>query len=139
MKYTKEAIAEAWKILEQYRGKNIAAAVNHVSRSGMSRRIEFYAIHDDDISRIGYLIARVTGYGYDVDKGGIRADGCGMDMRFSILSNFNYSAYRHDLTEKGYDTEKPMHLPEACALMDKPQGYRIYDDYFFNANHIRDI
>lgn len=137
MKYTKQAVVEAWKILEQYRGKNIAAAVNHVSRSGMSRRIEFYAIHDDDISRIGYLIARVTGYGYDVDKGGIRADGCGMDMVFSVLTNFNYAAWAHDLFEKFPDLDR--WSTEAKKAMGKPEGYNIYDDYFFNANHICDI
>lgn len=137
MKYTKQAIATAWIILEQYRGATVAAAVNHVSRSGMSRRIEFYAIKDNDIHRIGYSIAHVTGYGYDVNKGGIRADGCGMDMVFSVLTNFNYAAWAHDLAEKFPTLDR--WSSEAKKAMGKPEGYNIYDDYFFNANHIRDI
>lgn len=138
MKYTKQAIADAWKVLEQYRGATIAAAVNRVSRSGMSRRIEFYAIKDNDIQRIGYLIARVTGYGYDVDKGGIRADGCGMDMRFSIISNLNYAAWSHDVKERFPEIEN-IWSTEAATAMGKPEGYRIYDSYFFDANSIRSL
>lgn len=137
MKYTKQAITEAWKILEQYRGCKIAASINHVSRSGMSRRIEFYAIKSDDIHRIGYLIARVIGYNHDVDAGGICVRGCGMNMVFSVLTNFNYAAWAHDLAEKfpGLDRWSI----EAKKAMGRDASYNIYDDYFFDANNIRDL
>jgi len=138
MKYTKKEIADAYATIEQYRGCNIAAAVNHISRSGMSRRIEFYAIHDNEISRIGYLIARIADYPYDVDKGGIRADGCGMDMRFSILSNFNYKMWDKEVKARFPEIENAF-SPEAAEKMGREKGYRVYDTYFFNANNIRDI
>jgi hypothetical protein len=138
MKYTKKEIAEAYATIEQYRGCNIAATVNRVSRSGMSRRIEFYAIKDNDMHRIGYLIARIVDYSYDFDKGGIRADGCGMDMRFSILNNLNYTIWDKEVKERFPEIEKSF-SPEAVEKMGKEKGYRIYDTYFFNANNIREI
>jgi hypothetical protein len=85
----------------------------------MSRRIEYYVVDAaGEICRIGYLIARIADYGYDVDKGGVRADGCGMDMIFSVISNFNYKMADID--------GKTAELRAA--------GERIYDHYFFDAN-----
>jgi hypothetical protein len=128
MKYTKEQIDRAWKALQQYRGKRIYARVNSVSRSGMSRRIEYYAATTDDtgaakIERVGYYIARIIGESYDVDKGGLCITGCGMDMIFQGISSFNYAACGLDNPEMTWE-----------ALREK--FGRIYDSYFFDANQI---
>ena len=125
MKHTKEDVKQAWEYLEQFRGKEIAACVKSVSRSGMSRRIEFYA---DGYNRIGYYIAACADYPYDANKGGLKVDGCGMDMVFSVLSNFNYAAAYHD-------TGKTIQE----LLKSKECGERIYDKYFFNADNYRTL
>jgi len=120
MKYSKQEKEEAIKFLEQYRGQNFACCIKSVSRSGMSRRMEFYA---KDFQRIGYYIARVIDYPYNVDKGGIQVNGCGMDMVFHVLSSLNYAMAR-------IDTGKT--IPE--LLETKECGIHIYDEYFTNAN-----
>jgi hypothetical protein len=125
MKTTKEELAQAVKTIEQYRGKEVYAIVNKVSRSGMSRRIEIYVVNDEKrMSRIGWLVAQIAGYSYDIDKGGILAEGCGMDMIFSILSNFNYAMAQ-------IDTGKTLQE----LLKSKECGEHIYDTYFFNASY----
>jgi len=120
MKYTKEEKKQSIEILQKYRGKQVAAIINKVSRSGMSRKIEFYA---DGYNRIGYYIARIIDYPYNIDKGGITVTGCGMDMIFHVLSNFNYAMAT-------IDTNKTIQE----LLESKECGERIYDDYFFNAD-----
>ena len=110
--------------IEKYRNKKIYARVNHVSKSGMSRRIEYYCVHDGVIDRVGYLIACLAGYKYDIDKGGLNVGGCGMDMIFSVLSNFNYFMAQQD-------TGKTL----AELLKSKECGEHIYDKYFFDANN----
>lgn len=109
----------AYNNLKEYRGKKIYAIVNSVSRSGMSRRIEFYVVDNNDIIRIGFYISRFLGYKYDADKGGLFVSGCGMDMIFSVLSSLNYAMARY---EGKYDD-----------LRDK--GKRIYDNYFVDSNN----
>lgn len=127
MKYSKEEKAKAWEQIKKYRGLTVYATVNSVSRSGMSRRIGYYVCPEkNEIVRIGWLIAQIADYGYDIDKGGIRADGCGMDMIFSVLSNFNYAAAQ-------LDTGKT--IRELLDDPKKPAGERIYDKYFFNASY----
>ncbi len=129
MKYSKSDIARAYSVIENYRGKPISARVNSVSRSGMSRRIEYYTTNEDgSIARIGYYIAIIADYPYSVDKGGIRADGCGMDMVFNTLSNFNYAMAKHDTGKTILELLKT----GEC-------GEHIYDKYFFNANNIRSL
>lgn len=128
-KRTKEEKAaelkKAFEIIEQFRGKKVYANVNHVSRSGMSRRIEYYSVRaDGNIMRIGYYIAQIAGYPYDVDKGGLNVGGCGMDMIFSVLSDFNYTMATHD-------TGKTIQE----LLKSKECGERIHDKYFFDANN----
>ena len=122
-----DELARAYSILEKYRGRKVYAVVNSVSRSGMQRRIEFYCVsptEPQEINRIGYYIAQAIGYRYNVDKGGMKVNGCGMDMIFHVLSSFNYHMAQHD-------TGKTL-----TQLMEtKECGERIYDAYFFDADN----
>ena len=123
MKASKEEIRRAYEALKPYKGMTVYGTVNSVSRSGMSRRIEFYvATEKDEICRIGYYIAKIAGYKYDVGKG-LLVYGCGMDMIFSVLSNFNYAMAQ---------LETGKNLTE---LLNSGEYGRIYDDYFFDANY----
>ena len=136
MAYTKSEMAQAWETIEQYRGARVKAEVQSVSRSGMSRRIRFYAATiyrgKPDIDDITWLLARIGGYG--MNDSGLRVDGCGMDMCFSVVSNFNYAAASHDLEKK--DPGLSWTTPEGCKALGLPAGSRIYDDYFFDANRL---
>lgn len=119
MKQTKEQQESAKLYLQNIKGNTVYALINSVSRSGMSRRIEFYSVKNGEIVRIGYYIARVLDMPYNVDKGGIRADDCGMDMAYSILSDLNY---------------KMASLEGQYEIL-KAKGERIYDNYFFDASY----
>lgn len=126
MTYTKEQVAKAIELITPYRGKEVYAIVNSVSRSGMSRRIELYCIGDGydekpTIDRVGWLVARITGESYDADKGGIRMGGCGSDMIHEIIALFNYRMA--DIEGKTAEL--------------RAKGERIYDSYFFSASYRR--
>ena len=138
MKYSLKDIAQAWKFIESYRHDSIKATITHVSRSGMSRRMRFLAAHIDPTSKhaeltdITWAIARICDY--SMSDQGLRADGCGMDMRFSVISNFNYAAAGHDLA--AIDPTLSWDSPEGYKALDLPEGSRIYDDYFFDADRL---
>ena len=128
MKASKEEIQHAYNALKPFKHMTVYGTVNSVSRSGMSRRIEFYvATEKNEIHRIGYYIAKIAGYPYNVDKGGILVNGFGMDMIFSVLSNFNYAMAQ---------LETGKNLTE---LLNSGEYGRIYDDYFFNASCYRSL
>jgi hypothetical protein len=137
-KSSKSDIAQAWAFLEQFKGRQVKAEVQSVSRSGMSRRIRFYAAYIDDrtkepgIADITWAIARIGGYG--MNDRGLRVDGCGMDMCFAVISNFNYLAASHDLASKGLDIY--WNTPEGKKALGLEPDARIYDIYFFNANRL---
>jgi hypothetical protein len=137
-KYTKSDIAQSWAFLTPFKGRQVKAEVQTVSRSGMSRRIRFYAAYIDGrtnepgIADITWAIARIGDYG--MNDSGLRVDGCGMDMCFLVISNFNYAAASHDLEARGLDIS--WNTPEGKAALGLDPDARIYDDYFFNANRL---
>jgi len=67
-------------------GSSVFSKVVHVSRSGMSRRIEFYQIKGGDIFNVTYLLARVLKCTQH-KHGGLYVGGCGMDMSFHCVYN----------------------------------------------------
>ena len=117
-----EEITSAYNFLKTIRKSKIYATVKSVSRSGMSRRIEFYVVREGEIIRIGWYLSRVNGYKYDANVG-MQVNGCGMDMIFHVISNFNYFAAQRDTGKT---------LTE--LMKTKECGERIYDDYFFDAD-----
>lgn len=81
--------------------KNVYSIVEHVSRSGMQRTIDFFVIVDGRPARISHLIARMGMYQRTRTPGdnGIKVNGCGMDMRFSVIYNISRHLYK-GTTEK---------------------------------------
>lgn len=65
--------------------------VNKVSRSGMSRRISFYAILDNDLLNLNYLFETVLDYNSNED--GVLIRGCGMDMGFHAISTISSTMF----------------------------------------------
>lgn len=87
-------------------GDTIHGVIRHVSASGMSRRIDFYLLTNQDKIYLTTDIGRVLDYKVS-DKGGLVVGGCGMDMIFHVVHNLGYALYR-DVAET--DT------PEATEL-----------------------
>ncbi len=65
-------------------GQTVYTNCEHVSASGMSRRISLYVVHKGEIVNITRRASIVTGWTLS-DKGGLNVGGCGMDMGFSTV------------------------------------------------------
>lgn len=73
--------------------------IRHVTRSGMSRSISVLAVDSDgEIHDVSHDVARVLGWSLDRDNGGVRVQGCGMDMAFHLV----YSMSRVIHADTGY-------------------------------------
>lgn len=73
-------------------GTTVYTDVEHVSRSGMSRRISAYIVKDGSIVDITWLIAR-AGVAKLHREGGVTMGGCGMDMGFALIYNLGCALY----------------------------------------------
>lgn len=85
MKYPKKDIEESRATLLEWLkpGMTVYTALDHVSRSGMSRNIRLILIEDDGPRYLTYHAARVLGYPMVHDA--IKIGGCGMDMGFALV------------------------------------------------------
>ena len=80
-------------------GSTATTVVRHVTRSGMSRSISVLTTDSDgEIRDVSYDVARVLGWSMDRDNGGVRVQGCGMDMAFHMV----YSMSRIIHADTGY-------------------------------------
>ena len=84
-------------------GSHVYATVRTVARSGMSRRIDLYAIrpgtprHRDGhpwLARLSFHAAAVLGW--PVNDDGVRVDGGGMDMRHHLVEALSFALFGHD-------------------------------------------
>lgn len=66
----------------KHEGYNVLAIITSVSNSGMSRRIKFYWINDNQIYPITHYFEGAQ------NTNGLYVRGCGMDMVFATLSHF---------------------------------------------------
>lgn len=65
-------------------GQTVYTSCDHVSSSGMSRRISIYIVHKGEIVNITRRVSVITGW-CQSDKGGLIVGGCGMDMGFHTV------------------------------------------------------
>jgi hypothetical protein len=65
-------------------GSEVLCSIRNVSRSGMSRRIDFYTVSGGDLVMLTHKIADATDNRVS-DKGGLIIGGCGMDMGFAVV------------------------------------------------------
>lgn len=111
-----EAIARLRKALKP--GQTIYFVVTHVSRSGMSRSIEFYIprlerVRDTSridgyarrltIERITWEMSRALGCRIDQKNGGLIVGGCGMDMGFHCVYTLGQKLWPNG-TRKAHST-----------------------------------
>ena len=95
MKYAKQDVEESREVLLRWLkpGDTIYTVLRHVSRSGMSRKIDLYKIEDGQPIFLTGHAARVLGDRWDRDTGGIVVQGCGMDMGFEVVYRLGYALY----------------------------------------------
>lgn len=116
-----EARATLRKMLKP--GDNVKANVLHVSRSGMMRVISLEIVHEGEIFDISGLAARAIGWTFD-DRGGVKVQGCGMDMTFHVVYTLSRALFPngHRCTSK---TDK--YGRHVCPSNDHANGDRRYD------------
>lgn len=110
-----EAVAYLREILAP--GSHVYATVRTVSRSGMSRRIDLYAIRPGEPRyRDGQpWLARLSGFAARVldlpcNDNGVRVDGCGMDMRWHLVDCLSRTLFGHpERQADGTLAPKPLH------------------------------
>ena len=73
-------------------GTTVYTILEHVGRSGMSRRIGVRVFVDNDPHYLDGLVAIALGEPVPRD-GGIRVDGCGMDMGFELVYRLSRALY----------------------------------------------
>lgn len=101
-----EAVAYLRDILAP--GATVYATVRTVSRSGMSRRIDLYAVRPGTpryrdghpwLARLSYYAAAAIGW--PCNDNGVRVDGCGMDMRFHLVDCLSYAIFGYESNQEG--------------------------------------
>lgn len=82
-------------------GQRIYTSLEHVSSSGMSRRIRVYAVVPSErevsgatIQDITYHTSKACGLRFNSDRHAIVIGGCGMDMGYSIVYSLSSALYR---------------------------------------------
>lgn len=74
-------------------GDTVWTILRHVSKSGMSRRIDLCVMRDNEPRLITRSVADVLGCRHDMDKQGLTVGGCGMDMGFHMVYNLSRSLW----------------------------------------------
>lgn len=94
MRYTKQEIEKAKEDLREYDWKNdsLIAIIRKVSRSGMTRHIDFYS--KNHLHMLSGDIAKALDWRYSDD--GVVVGGCGMDMVFHTVYCLTHALYGHD-------------------------------------------
>lgn len=85
-----EAIAELRKILRP--GDTVQCVLVNCSRSGMTRRIDFYKSERDGMRFLTGYIGKALEYTHS-RKGGLVVGGCGMDMGFHVVHSLGYALW----------------------------------------------
>lgn len=103
MKYSKEEVANATIQLKNHckPGTTVYCVLRKVSRSGMSRRIDFYAIdipaNKHSSPRLQYLTGWMNIiFGNTRSDNGMCVNGCGMDMGFHMVDALAGALYGRD-------------------------------------------
>lgn len=123
MKYSKEEIADCkaklLKLLPP--GATVYTKLNHVSRSGMMCSITPFVVIDNEPRYLAWSIAVLFGQSRD-KYDGIRMDGCGMDMGFSLVYNLSSILYPEGFDCIGQDRNGRRY----CPSNDHSNGDRNY-------------
>lgn len=91
---TKENLTLRLKnIFDTMENKRVYALTRHTSASGMSRVISFFAVKDNNLEDITYLMGDLLGYKQDKKHWGLKVNGCGMDMQCALVMELSGALY----------------------------------------------
>ena len=83
------------KILDSLpRTTRIYSITRHVSKSGMSRLIDFYAIIDNQPVWVTPAIRDILGYKQDEKTCALKVNGTGMDMNFHVVYSLGVALHK---------------------------------------------
>lgn len=85
-----QSIKALRKILKP--GDTVYCVLRHVSSSGMSRRIDLFAVKKNELVYLSGHASNAIEHSLHKD-GGIVAGGCGMDMGFALVHNLGYALW----------------------------------------------
>lgn len=86
-----EAVKRLRKMLRP--GQTVYCVLRHVSASGMTRRIDFYAIKGKEHVYLSGYMATALGMRRHASKDGLIVEGCGMDMGFAVVYDLSRTLY----------------------------------------------
>jgi hypothetical protein len=99
VKYNKDErkaeIEKLRKIFDKMEDKKVYCVLRNVSRSGMSRDIDFYIFIDNTKYYLSYTIAGLLDYPFNDNKG-VKIGGAGMDMGFSVVYGLSSLLYAEE-------------------------------------------
>lgn len=117
-----EAIEALKKMLQP--GKRVYTQLEHVSSTGMSRRIRVYipvkSEHEPDgmsIRDISYWTAHAIGARWNSDRGSIVVGGCGMDMGYHVVYSLASTLWGRRSNGGGFEC-----IGEHCPSNDHANG-----------------
>lgn len=84
------------KIEAEMGSATVYTILRHVSRSGMSRNISAFVIHENQPHNITYDVSKILDYKLAKNTEGVRVGGCGMDMGFHLVYSLSSSLYGID-------------------------------------------
>ena len=87
------AMKELRKLIK--RNDTVYCILRNVSRSGMSRQIDFLILDNKGPRFISGHIANALGYS-QTDGGALKVNGCGMDMGFHVINNLSMAIFCPD-------------------------------------------
>lgn len=95
-KETRAQAAEREEARERLRallppGSTVYTVLRHVSRSGMMRHIDVYAILDGEPRWLSGYVSKATGIPRVKDA--LKVGGCGMDMGFHVVYTLSHALY----------------------------------------------
>jgi hypothetical protein len=89
-------------------GDTIYTVLRHVSPSGMARWIDVYTIKDGELQYRSWYAAKAIGAKVNVgNHDGVKMEGCGMDMGFSLVYSLSSALFRDGFDCIGEDARCP--------------------------------
>jgi hypothetical protein len=74
-------------------GSTVYTVLRSRSRSGMNRKIDVYAMEDNEPRRITYQVAKACEIPYNTKAEALSVSGCGMDMGFHVVYELSHALY----------------------------------------------
>lgn len=106
-------------------GSTVYTVLRHVSRSGMNRNIDCYAMQDNAPRWISSLVSKATGISFNAKKESLTVGGCGMDMGFAVVYELAYALYPKGFACIGENCPSNDHSNQVDTKQHQAGGYAL--------------